>query len=688
MIPILFESDETLFATNGLGRLADAISCKVTEQVNGAFELEMTYPIGGSHFDDIEHSRIIFAEPRPNSSPQPFQIYRITKPMKGVVSIYAEHISYRLSQCIVLPFAAGTLNASLAALKSSTVIPHPFTFSSDFNVVDPVDEPFSVVDPASTRAVMGGQDNSIVNHYGGEWVWDKFQCILKQNRGQNRGVTIRYGKNLLDMTQEKNIQSVYTGIVPYWKGQNIAGEEDYVFLDDDGSTKHRYMIKDGISENYPYQRLMLVDLSREFDGIPDDEELRAAGAEYLANAQNVGVPAVSLTISFVSLAQTEEYKDIALLEEVDLCDTVTVEFEKLGVSTTAKVVKAVYNVLLERYDSLELGEAQNTLAQSVQKDVSAVTKKVNGEISALTVQIENDIERSSEYIKGGLGGYVMVRENANGQPEEILVTDNADLEHAGNVLRINKNGIGFSTSGYAGTYTDAWTIDGKFTTDFISTWNLNANVITTGMMKSINGNVYFDLDNNMIVCSQLVSGRASRTGGITNQLTIKTNVNATDGGSIDFGTNIYGQSITNYDPFLKFIQKTGELVIADVSDGNVSGYETFIITLGDYETQYSNGLPRIILRRNASNVPEVEIRNSDGTGFEIDGNLIDAQGSNIRATLIEAATVEATYFSSPGVINFRNSSNEVIAKIRSNGDMYIKGNLYVSGSVYPNSPWS
>lgn len=506
MIPIIYEANTTSFLTNGLGRLSDAISCKVTEEVNGAFELEMTYPIGGIHFDEIAHSRIIYAEPRPHNVPQPFSIYRITKPMNGIVTIYAEHVSYRLSQCIVIPFSSGTLNSALADLKSHSVIDHPFTFSSDYNIVLPSESPYEVADPASTRAIMGGQDNSIVSRFGGEWEWNGYNCILHQNRGTNRGVNIRYGKNLLDMTQEQNIQSVYTGIVPYWKGQNAAGEQDYVFLDDNGTTKRAYLIKDGIPESYPYQRLKLVDLTNEFDGIPDDDELRDAGEAYLANADDVGVPVVNLTISFISLTETEEYKDIALLEEVNLCDTVTVEFEKLGVSTTAKVVKVVYDVILERYSSLELGEAKSTLAQSVQKDIGTVTKKVDGELSALTTKIQGEIDRASDYIKGGLGGYVMVRENANGQPEELIIADNAVLSSAHNVIRINKNGIGFSNEGYnPSKFITAWTIDGGFTADFISTWSLNASVITAGILKSVNEKVYFDLEHDQLVCSEIRS---------------------------------------------------------------------------------------------------------------------------------------------------------------------------------------
>ena len=517
MIPVLYEVDERLFNTNGLGRLSDAIKCTVTEERNGQFELYLQYPVDGEHYEELAHSRLIFAVPADGVGAKPFRIYRISKPMNGRVEVFAEHISYQLSQCIVKPFEATGINQVFSALKANSVIEYPFNYDSSGISTS---KEFSLTAPASVRSIMGGQEGSIIDTFGGEWEWgtatSQFMCTLHQSRGRDRGVSIRYGKNLLDLTQEENIQNTITGIVPFWKGQNEAQEEDYVFLEDG------YVLKDGISESYPYQRLELVDLTQQFDGKPNSEELLLEAQAYIAS-HDIGKPTVNLTISFVALWQTEEYKNIAPLERVNLCDTVTVEFEKLGVSVSAKVVKTVYNVLLDRYDSIELGEVKGTLGKTIQqgvdnvkKDISSLENELKGEMSKFTTEamVEQALDEATAKITGGLGGYITFRYNADGYPEEMIVMDSPKISKAKNCIRINKNGIGFSTTGYDPTeseaakdkrFTSAWTIDGAFNASFISTGSLLADLIKTGMISSANGSVYFDLDNDELVCSKLRS---------------------------------------------------------------------------------------------------------------------------------------------------------------------------------------
>ena len=508
MIPILYEADETSFTSNGLGRLSSALSCTVTEERNGGYELAMSYPVDGIHFSEIAHSRIIYAVPADGKDPQPFRIYRVSKPMRGKIEVFAEHTSYQLTQCILKPFDAVGINQVLAGLSANTVVTHPFTITSEGNLSTSAE--FVLAAPASIRSVMGGQDGSMIDTFGGEWEWNRFDCILHEARGRDRGVSIRYGKNLLDMTQEENIQNVYTGIVPYWRGQNEAGEEDYVFLEEG------YIEKAGVSADYPYKRLQLVDLTQEFDGRPNNQELLDEANAYI-DSHDIGKPVVNLTVSFVALWQTEEYKNIAPLERVNLCDTVSVEFEKLGVSATAQVVKTVYNVLLERYDSIELGEPKGTLAKTVQQSIDSVKKSIDDAKATFTTSamVQQALDEETAKITGGLGGYVVLKSNADGQTEEILIMDSPDIETAVNVIRMNKNGIGFSQDGYnPEKFVSAWTIDGKFNGQFIATGTLVANQITAGMLRSANGNCYFDLDNDEIVCSSLIGKQSSDEGDL------------------------------------------------------------------------------------------------------------------------------------------------------------------------------
>ena len=149
MKPILFSPTATTFETNGLGVLADAVSCTVTEQLNGSYELAATYPVTGKRFHDLQLRGIVLAKPNPYAAAQPFRIYKITKPMRGIVTLHAHHISYDLSGIPVSPFTADGISAALAGLSENAAIPCPFVFQTDKSVAGT----FSVPVPSAIRSV-------------------------------------------------------------------------------------------------------------------------------------------------------------------------------------------------------------------------------------------------------------------------------------------------------------------------------------------------------------------------------------------------------------------------------------------------------------------------------------------------------------------------------------------------------
>ena len=296
MIPILFPSNETVFRTQGLGALSDCISCTVTEERNGVFELEMEYPTYGIHFDEIADRCIVYAIPSPYRNPQPFRIYRVTKPIRRVCTIYARHISYDLSGVPLNPFTANSAAAAMSGLKSNAEYEHSFTFWTDKTT----SAVFSVGVPSRTRSVLGGQEGSILDVYGGEYEWDKFTVKLYNQRGQDNGVTIRYGKNLTDIEQDRNISKVVTGIYPYW-------------VDSDGNlvTCNPKII--AAPGKYDFINVVPVDFSSDFQEKPTQSQLEARAKQYV-NANNIGIPAVSITASFIQLEQTLEYIHLAFLQ--------------------------------------------------------------------------------------------------------------------------------------------------------------------------------------------------------------------------------------------------------------------------------------------------------------------------------------------------------------------------------------
>lgn len=500
MIPTLYSETETAFASNGIGKLSEAISCVVTEERNGEYELEMEYPVSGKYYSEIKRSRIIFADPADGKTGQPFRIYRITKPMDGIIFINAEHISYQLSLIPVTPFEAGSSTAARQEIWNHAVGTNPFTHWSDISST----AKYKVTVPQSLRACLGGVRGSFLDVYGGEFEWDKWDVKIHAQRGANRNVTIRYGKNLTDFEQEENIQDVITGILPYWYSE----EDDKLVLLDEKVVLSSY------ANNYPFRRIIPIDFSSNFETEPDKAKLKSAAQSYISS-NNIGVPKINIKVSFVPLFLTEEYKNKISVERINLCDTVSVYFELLGISATAKVVKTKYNVLLDRYDSIELGDAKSSFGVTLIKQQEAIDE-VGEKVAKKADFLQKAIDEATQLISGGLGGYVVINPNPDtGLPEEILIMDAPDKDSAHNVIRMNKNGIGFSKNGYdPPSFDTAWTIDGKFNADYIAAGQIDTTLLKSGVIADHNGNTTYDLDTGQLKSKNLVIDTKSDGGSL------------------------------------------------------------------------------------------------------------------------------------------------------------------------------
>ncbi len=281
MKPILYPAGETEFRNNGLGRLSEATKCLVTEERNGQYELEMQYPITGRHYKEIVEERIIAARHDDSDDIQPFRIYKITRPMNGIVTISARHISYQLSKVAVMPFAANTCAEALTGMISNSVGDCPFTIWTD----KLLEASFSVDVPSSFRSLLGGTSGSILDVYGpGEYEWDKFTVKFHTHRGSNQDVMIRYGKNLTDVKKTTDTSNLWTGILPYWAGTDEAEQAVLVTLPEK-------VIYSDMAESFVYRMVVPVDLSSAFQEQPTVEQLRSRAQAYVnANAAD-GIPA-------------------------------------------------------------------------------------------------------------------------------------------------------------------------------------------------------------------------------------------------------------------------------------------------------------------------------------------------------------------------------------------------------------
>lgn len=545
MKPILFSASETAFTSNGLGRL-DPTKCVVVEERNGLYELECVVPVGSPHYDDIANNMILGVIPGDGMTLQAFRIYQITEPLNGLVTLYARHLSYDLSYNSVMPFTASSINAAFLGLVTNSVETNLFTMWTDKTTA----ANFKVSVPQTFRSLLGGQQGSILDVYGGEYEFDNWTVKLWNHRGSDTDVTLRYGKNITDINQEQNLENVVTGLVPYW-----ADENDLVTLPEKS-------VDSSYASSYPYKRTVPIDFSSEYENKPTQAQLRTKTENYIL-ANDIGVPKVSIKVSFVALWQTEEYKNVAPLERVHLCDTVGVVFEKYGINTRAKVIRTEWDCLAERYLSIELGEARSNFA----KTIVGMNDQTQTEIEDAKTFLEKAIDTATALITGNNGGYLKINANADGQPYELLIMDTDDVETATKVWRWNMGGLGYSSTGYTGEFGTAITMNGQIVANYIATGDLDAARIRAGILQDLAGKFSLNMTTGALsmadgTFSGTISG-STISGSTINGSTITSSKTS---GGVTKTTKIQDGTITTND-----LQATSGTFSGTLSSGTVSG---------------------------------------------------------------------------------------------------------------------
>ncbi|RGU84817.1 hypothetical protein DWW40_03995 [Ruminococcus bromii] len=481
MMPILYKADETEFDTYGIGVLSDCTFCEVTEERNGAFECVMKYPLHGALFDEIKNDRVILVKPNDTSRSQPFRIYRITTPMNGIITVYAQHMSYDLSGIGMLCFESKSVSPQLALERifANTSSKHGFKCRTDLSAP----RAFSVDRPMSVRAVLGGTEGSVLDVWGGEYEWDMFDVILHSKRGKDNGVVIEYGKNLTDVEQDNDFSSVYTHLLPYAVIKN-GDTESVVTLSE---------ITIPIVETYAREKTLIKDFSSFFkDGETVTEDTLRAKAKSYSKQNPFGDETPTVKVSFEPLWQQPEYSQF--LEKVNLCDTVTVRHPDMNIEVKTKVIETVYDALTEKYSSITLGTAKSNFVNTV-AEIKSTTDEIKKETDSFPLLMNTAIKNATSLISGQQGGFVVMHtDSVTGKPYELLILDNENLYDARNVWRWNVGGLGFSKSGYNGPYETAITADGKIVADFITSGTLMANIIKAGVISSADNSSWWDLE--------------------------------------------------------------------------------------------------------------------------------------------------------------------------------------------------
>lgn len=460
MIPKLFASTATTWTSEGLGRISETIKCQIYQKLNGEYTGTISYPYGEDVGSQIETGSIIVATPEYGKPAEPFLVKDIIKTIDGTATAKLQHNSYRLSHIPVMPFTASTAASALAGLVSQSAETNPFSVNTDKSV----SADFSLTVPTSFRGCLGGSSGSILDVYGGEFEFNGWTVNLWTRRGTDRGVEVRYGKNLIDLKQEQSIANTITGICPYWS-KEVDGATTTVTLTEK-------VIESAYASNYAYPRTVVKDFSEAFEDQPTEDQLRTYATTYVTN--NVtGVPSVNWTVKLVELRGTTQYANVAQLERVNLGDTVRVVFSDLGVDGTARVIATKWNPIDEQYDEITLGNVKASLADKI----LALKEDTENQIAKATSSLQDAINYATQAITGQKGGYIVFKMNDDNKPEEMYIMDTDDVNTATNVWRYNAAGWGASTSGINGPFTVAATLDGGIVADYITTGTMSADRI-------------------------------------------------------------------------------------------------------------------------------------------------------------------------------------------------------------------
>ena len=440
------------FSRNGLGVIPNVLNAKVVDEINGEYSLTFEYPMSEPMATELVEDRIVKCKVA-DGTEQCFIIKTIQKSFDKM-SVYCTHLFYLLYDNFLEDTYPQNLSPKpfLDHILSRANYQLPFTTTSDISTTKTA----RYVRKNCVEAILGDIDNSMFNLFGMELKRDNWNIGLKARLGSDKGEKLIFGKNITGVDVNIDTTGVYTRIMPIGFDGLLLPE--------------KYVDADNIDE-YPYPRICLY----EFPDIVYDPEqegayhnledayqaLRDAVNELYANGINK--PLINISVNWVELSKTEEYKQYSALERVDLGDTLTCNL--FGMDYTTRVIKTEYNPLTDRIDTFEIGTFQPNIATSMNKIDFDVTQ-----INPSSI-LEQAQENATSLITQAMGGYVYKTNS------ELYIMDNEDPNQAVHVWRWNINGLGYSSTGINGNYGLAMTMDGSIVADFITTGHLNTSVI-------------------------------------------------------------------------------------------------------------------------------------------------------------------------------------------------------------------
>ncbi|MDU7948688.1 MAG: phage tail spike protein [Clostridium sp.] len=483
----IFKQDETDFSHDGIEVLDDiAISSYTDWSEKNKWIIQAKFKKDFDKSETIKEGLII--QVPTEKGEQLFRILKINKKNRKYISISGHAIGYDFNDNFIqdINIVEKSGRVAIHQISNGTVYPHRYNISSNIDRVASA----RMVRKNGIEALIGtNKDNTFIERWGGCLVLDNFNISVNEAVGEDRGVEIAIGKNVTAYDGDIDEEAVCTGInaITY-----------------DGLTLPEGIYYSPLVNNYPHPKI------REFkfdnikykysennnseEGYETLEEVYEAirkACNDLFNIQNIDKPTCSLRVNIAALENTDQYKGDELNERIFQGDILTANLEDYGFNVKLKMIANRYDNIRKRYIDIDLGDAKNNIFNDINK-IEIVIGKVVEQLGGNSWKdiLDKSMKEASELIAAGIkDSYVVARKN------EILIMDSPKVESAINVIRMNKNGIAFSRSGYNGPYTLAITIDGKINASCILTGELDAALIKTGLLSSKNGTAWIDMDN-------------------------------------------------------------------------------------------------------------------------------------------------------------------------------------------------
>ncbi|MFG5548250.1 phage tail spike protein [Enterococcus faecalis] len=530
LIPVIFKPGEKDFSTNGLGRLVDATRCEITEEANGKYELEMDYPAISRFSDYFENGYQIKAKP---NDLEEYHIFEIKQTFKDTftnsIVIYAQSRTYKLGNRQVRLVTVDNRNGAEAMklIEQNMDEPCDIKLYSDINTASS-----TTFEARNVLNCIAGEQGSLLQYWGGEIKREPFKLSLLRRRGRDNVGTVRYGKDLKGLTIKFDWQSIVTKVLPFAELQSGA----------DGTSQRIYgdAVKSEYINKYPDVYAQYVQFTED-QGVKNLSSLNKVAGKYFTTLYpGSDKPKVSIELEIEKLTDSEEAKEFAKMRNYNLFDTFTVYHKFYDIDIQTKVTGIVYDVLAEKTIKITAGDIQVAFykqqSQDFQEAIKTLTKKD---------YMSNFIDYITDLINGVKGGSIL--QYPKNRPHTLYFMDTDSTDTAKNVIAINNQGIGFSTTGWKGPFRNAWTIDGILNADFIRAGKIRSDIFETSF------NSYGDI-------LRLVNGALQAWNG-------KTKIMELTKQGLEFwnGNSHIGSIGTKGNPFPDLRDVNGNLI---VSDGN------------------------------------------------------------------------------------------------------------------------